>query len=210
MTEELEFKLGEVMPWGFNGECCIDMIFHDNPADFLIGEYGTPFATDVMGAIFESLGSEMESFRFASARVVDNVTIRLTFYHPNFKGWKSIRDKAISLLSNHKMFKYGSFQRKTKNELTPLKIRLAPSVIDADVFVLLHFASNTTGDIDSIEGWCNEMMPHETDDWKDYKFCCVFVEGENVVIKLQYTEKNMYADLSELQDKIRGVFSKDN
>lgn len=205
MTEELEFKLGEVMPWGFNGECCIDMIFHDTPADFLIVD-----ASRVLEAILESLGSEMESFRFDSARVVDNVTIRLTFYHPNFKDWKSIRNKAISLLSKHKMFKYSSFQRKKKNELAPLKIRFAPSVIDADVFVLLHFASDTTGDIGSIEDWCNEVMPHDTDEWKDYKFCCVFGEGENVVIKLQYTEKNMYADLSELQDKIRGVFSKDN
>lgn len=102
--------------------------------------------------------------------------------------------------------------------IPPRRIRLEPSVIDADVIIQLFFdASALAGDLfigeyktpfyDSIEEWCYRVFPHETDEWKNLKFCRAYYAGENMIVNLQYTEKNRYADPLELQEKIQGVFN---
>lgn len=97
------------------------------------------------------------------------------------------------------------------------KVRLNPSVIDADIFVLLYFkAEEAAGDLfigtekteyyKSIEEWCYRVIPSETDEWKGFKFCHAQYRDEYLVITLQYTERDRYSNPDELTKIMSNLF----
>lgn len=103
--------------------------------------------------------------------------------------------------------------------LPPIKeIRMVPSVFDADVIVnLVYEAKDLPGDLfiglektayyDSIEEWACGVMPHETSEWKNYRFGGARYDGENAIVSLHYTEKTRYSDPYELKNKIIEVLN---